>query len=317
MPKPNILLLETISNEADTLLREYCNVINSHTPQNGKEYTSNVDIDAIITRGKGLVDQALIDSCKGLKIISRCGVGLDNIDVDFASSRKVKVVNAPGSNASTVAEHTFSLMLSLQRKMGQSIQNVRQGNWEYRKSYDGDDLRGKQLGIIGMGRIGQKVANIATAFGMKVSFWNRSKVSSPFDQIELIQLMQQSNVISIHLARTDETIGLISPEHFKQMSRMPILINTARGGIVRDGDVLQAIKKGHISGFGADVLEKEPPNLSNELLRLSNVEITPHSASLTRTTYNEMCVLTVQNTIALLNGRDIDSQFIYNRKSID
>ena len=175
--KPHILLLETIAAPADAWLRSHASVVLADTPKSGLAHVNDGPIHAIITRGKGQVDATLIDACSDLQVIARCGVGLDNVDVSHATSRDVAVVNAPGVNAATVAEHTLTLILMLQRKMMQLILAVRDNQWGYRTAYGGDELRGKRLGILGMGDIGQRVAKLADAFGIEVCYWSRQPKS--------------------------------------------------------------------------------------------------------------------------------------------
>ncbi|MFK7844504.1 MAG: 2-hydroxyacid dehydrogenase [Rhodothermales bacterium] len=314
--RPNVLLLETIATPADEVLRAHSQVIFAETPATGENHINNLPIHAIVTRGKGQVNRSLIDACKGLQIIARCGVGLDNVDVDHASSRGVRVVNAPGSNSATVAEHALSLMLMLQRKMALAANKVKAGNWGYRATYDGDDLRGKRLGILGFGNIGQRVAKLASAFGMDVQFWDARTLDSNFEQVSLEEIIEHAHVISIHLPLLESTKGLLSLEALSHAKHNPIIINTARGGLIKDADVLQALKKGIISGFGADVLEIGTPPAGYELLQLDEVIVTPHSASLTQTTYAEMCLITVQNTLDLLSHKPIDERYIFNRADV-
>ena len=314
--KPNVLLLETIAAPADELLRASCNVIFADTPASGAHHVRGQSVQAIVTRGKGQVNPALIDACSGLQVISRCGVGLDNVDVTYATSRGIRVVNAPGTNAATVAEHAIALMLMLVRKMARATNEVKTGNWAYRAAYDGDDIRGKQLGILGFGNIGRRVANLAAAFGMEVQYWDVQPIDSPYEQVSLEEIIANSQIISIHLPLLDSTRGLLSLDLLERAAQKPIIINTARGGLMKDDDVLTALKRGWISGFGADVLEIGTPPAGYELLKLENVLITPHSASLTKTTYDEMCLITVQNTIALLGGKEVEEKYVFNHREL-
>lgn len=311
--KPTVLLLETIAPPADASLREHANVVFADTPRSGLSYVNEGPVRAIVTRGKGQVDAALIDGCDSLEVIARCGVGLDNVDVAHASRRGVRVINAPGSNADTVAEHTLALMLMLQRKLVPVIRAVKSNDWASRTSYDGDELRGKQLGILGLGDIGRRVATLAAAFGMDVCYWGRQAGDDAFHFLDLDTLVATSHVISIHLPLTPETRNLLSLDRLAGAKKRPLLINTARGGIVTDAVVLEAINRGYLSGFGADLLEVSPPPANAPLLSLDNVLVTPHAASLTKTTYEEMCLLTVQNTLELLKGRPIDPRFVFNK----
>tara|TARA_Y100000385_G_C13107916_1_gene649568 strand:+ start:6819 stop:7775 length:957 start_codon:yes stop_codon:yes gene_type:complete len=313
MKKPTVLLLETVSPKAHNNLEQNCHLLISKSPKSGLEIVGNQNVDAIITRGKGQVNKELITACKGLKVIARCGVGLDNVDIETASSLGIKVLNAPGSNADTVAEHTLALILSAQRKIYTSVEEVKNENWGYRGKYDGDEIRGKTLGIIGMGDIGKKVARLASAFGMNILYSNRSKVDTNYKNVHIDILLKESDIISIHLEFNNETKGCLSAESFSKSVKSPILINTSRGGIIEDHQVLSALKNGYISAFAADVLSTEPPPKDSELLKMKNVYITPHSASLTSITFNEMCEMTVENTLFILEGREIDDKFIFNR----
>src|SRR5690606_26342864 len=168
--KKNVLLLEPITDEAHRLLAEQVNVLTEK---------HDGPIHAIITRGKGRIDQTLMDACPDLQAVARCGVGLDNVDVETAKAKNIQVINTPGANAATMAEHTLSLMLMLARNMYRSAAEVKDGNWTWRSQYSGDELAGKTLGILGMGDIGERVARLGEAFGMKVLYWNRSKKDIP------------------------------------------------------------------------------------------------------------------------------------------
>ena len=312
----NVLLLESVSEEADQLLRENITLFRSSAPDTGGEISSQQEIHAIITRGKGQVNQELIDSCPNLQLIARCGVGLDNVDVGHASTKGVKVVNAPGINADTVAEHALGLMLSLQRKLYSSFSAVKHNQWDYRKSYDGDEIRGKTLGILGMGNIGQKVARLAQAFGMEIIYWDvkPKDVSYPFVTFE--EVLSLSHILSLHLPLVKETHQLINAEAISHMNPHTILINSARGAIIDEQALTEALQQQQIAGFGADVLAVEPPSPDHPLLGLENALITPHSASLTAKTYNEMCVVTVQNALSILKGDTIPERFIFNRADL-
>lgn len=320
MSRKHVLLLESISENAHRLLAEHCHVHEAETPFSGEAIASNHTIHAIITRGKGDVNADLIRQCPQLKVIARCGVGLDNVDVSFASAQGIKVVNAPGSNADTVAEHTLALMLSLQRKLYNSIDAVKKGDWNYRIRYQGDEIRGKTLGILGLGNIGSKVARLAQAFGMQILYWSRDKekrsiddINSQYTGLPLDDLFRQSDILTIHLPLTEDTRHLISRQALEQMQPHTLLINTARGDIIDQSALTEALQDGKLGGFAADVLTTEPPADNEPLLQMPQVLITPHSASLTIRTYNEMCMLTVNNTLKLLSGKSIEDRYIFNK----
>ena len=215
----NILLLETVADEAMQLLETASDIkiLKGFDEAALQHYISAERIDAIITRGKGQVRAELMDKLTSLQVISRCGVGLDNIDVSEASKRKIKVVNAPNSNADTIAEHTIALLLMLQRNLYNTITMVKENRWADRGAYVGDESHGKTLGIIGMGNIGKKVAKIATALGMKVVYWsaNKEEVSYPF--LEFDTLLSTSDSISLHLPLTPQTENLLNASAFSTM----------------------------------------------------------------------------------------------------
>ena len=312
--KKNILLLESIATPAHDLLEKYSQVLPSSSPFNGGEIANAHPIHAIVTRGKGAVNQALIDSCPDLEVIARCGVGLDNVDVSHATRKGVRVINAPGSNAATVAEHSIALMLMLQRHLYQSVVAVKNNYWDYRKDYGGDEIRGKKLGILGLGDIGSRVATLAQAFGMEVSCWEGTKKKEkPFPQFSLPALLQRSDIISIHLPLVEETHHLIGAKELNLLPDHALIINTSRGAIINEGALKKALAAQQIGGFAADVLETEPPT-DLDFLHLPNVLITPHAASLTATTYEQICMISVRNVIDLLNGKPIDNRYIFNKK---
>ncbi|MEL7161110.1 MAG: hydroxyacid dehydrogenase [Bacteroidota bacterium] len=314
-----ILLLETISPEADTLLRGAAEVRLAETPYSGPDIARDWEVEAIVTRGKGDVSAALIDACPKLRVIARCGVGLDNVEVRYATQKGIAVVNAPGSNADTVAEHTLGLMLSLQRRTYASIAAVKAENWDYRKEYGGDEIRGKTLGILGYGDIGQRVGRLAEAFGMRVHFLARPQVPGG-DQDgsarSLDELLREADILSLHLPLTERTRLILNVTNLLRSRPGQLIINTARGGLIDEAALLRGLQSGRIGGYAADVLQTEPPAAASPLLALPNVLVTPHAASLTARTYNQMCVLTAHNTLALLKGEDVEEKYIFNRADL-
>ena len=316
MSKKNVLLLETIAVEALSILEANAQVFTGYDPEQLSTVLANEEIHAVITRGKGQISQALLDACPKLEVAARCGVGLDNVDVAAATARKVKVINAPGSNAATIAEHTLSLMLMLMRNMYTSVAEVKQDNWNWRNTYSGDELNGKTIGILGMGNIGKRVARLAAAFGMNVIYWSRSVQDVPYTYLSMEEVLQRSDVLSLHLPYTKETGVLISSAQLELMKPGAQLINTARGQLIDHEALLAALNSGQLSGFAADVLPEEPPVKGFSIVQHPNVLITPHSGSLTASTFRQMCVLTVQNVVAALNGGNPDPASIFNRTAI-
>jgi D-3-phosphoglycerate dehydrogenase / 2-oxoglutarate reductase len=312
----HVLLLETIENESFELLKNKKD-IQLHLAWEGMLAADILErIDAVITRGIGQVNRALYDACPNMKVAARCGVGLDNVDVAEASKRGIKVINAPGSNASTVAEHTISLMLTIQRNLFEALSAVKNGQWASRSSFKSDELNGKTLGILGLGNIGLKVANIAAAFGMKVIYWSPSNKEVPYLLVDKETLFRSADIISLHLPLNEETKDIVDEEVFNRMNQGAILINTARGALVNRDALLSALDTGKLAGYGADVPFSPPPTADDALISHPKVFITAHVSSLTATTYKNMCLSTVKNVLAVLHGQAPDPQCIFNASSL-
>jgi D-3-phosphoglycerate dehydrogenase len=314
--KKNVLLLETIANEALALLSESVNVVRAKDDTSLPASFNGQDIHAVITRGKGQINKKLLASCPRLEVAARCGVGLDNVDVEGASARNVKVIHAPGANAATIAEHSLSLMLMLMRQMYESVEQVKSGNWNWRNTYSGDELNGKTLGILGMGNIGKRVAKLADAFGMNVLYWSRSVQDLPYRFTILEEVLQQSDIVSVHLPFSPETGCLIQKEQLALMKAGSFLVNTARGALIDHQALFEALTAGRLAGFAADVLPEEPPAANDPVLLHPRSLITPHSGSLTATTYREMCVYTVKNVLAVLKGEEPEAKSVFNREAL-
>lgn len=310
MRKKNVLLLETIAEEALAVLQENVNVFTGYDDAELKDILNKVEVHAVITRGKKLIDKVLMEACPHLQVAARCGVGLDNVNVAEATARKIRVINAPGSNAATIAEHALALMLMLMRDLYRSVDRVKQNDWNWRNQYAGDELNGKTLGILGMGNIGKRVARLGEAFGMKVLYWSRSTQGIPMEEV-----LRQSDVVSLHLPLSNETNEIIGAAQLALMKPQAFLINTARGALIDHAALLDALNAGTIAGFAADVLPDEPPVQSLGVVQHPRAMVTPHSASLTASTYRQMCLLTVNNVVAVLAGRQPELNSVYNRNS--
>ncbi|WP_298716054.1 NAD(P)-dependent oxidoreductase [uncultured Chitinophaga sp.] len=313
--RKNVLLLETVAEEALAVLREHVNVFTGYDLASRDAVVAAEEIHAVITRGKMKVDDALMAACPQLEAVARCGVGLDNVDVAAASARKIRVINAPGSNAATIAEHTLALMLMLMRDLYTSVEKVKQENWNWRNQYAGDELNGKTLGILGMGNIGKRVARLASAFGMEVVYWSRSAQDLPYKFLPMQEVLRQSDIISLHLPLESGLANLIGKAELASMKPGAMLVNTARGALIDHAALLDALNEGTVAGFAADVLPDEPPVQNLGLVRHPRALVTPHSASLTATTYREMCLSTVNNVIALLSGREPEKESVFNRNT--
>ncbi len=261
------------------------------------------DKDAVICVLTDKIDASVMDAGPALKVISNIAVGYDNIDVDAARQRGIIVTNTPDVLTDAVAELTWALMLGIARRVAEGDRLIRAGEWK-RWGLDfmlGTELRGKQLGIIGAGRIGRAVAAKAPAFGMSVVFSRRSADPGDPRYVSLDQLLISSDVISIHTPQTPQTRHLIDKKAFARMKRSALLINTARGPIVDEEALVWALGERLIAGAALDVYEKEP-EVHSGLLRFENVLLAPHVGSATRETRTAMAELAVKNAMAVLAG---------------
>ncbi len=236
--------------------------------------------DALVVRSQTRVTARVIDAGENLKVIARAGIGLDNVDVEAATRRGVVVVNAPQSNIVSAAEHTFALMLAQARNVPQANEALKAGRWE-RSRWEGVELQGKTLGVVGIGRVGALVAQRAAAFGMRVIAFDpyvprdRAKEMGVELMPTLEALLVQSDFITIHLPRTPDTEGLIGERELTLVKEGARLVNTARGGIVDESALVKAIEDGRLAGAALDVFAEEPTTES-PLFALDRVVVTPH-----------------------------------------
>jgi len=237
------------------------------------------DFDIVIVRSETKITKEIIEKGKKLKIIGRAGVGLDNIDVEAATSYGIIVMNAPEGNTISAAEHTIALMMALVRNIPSANYSVKSGKWE-KKKFMGTELYGKTFGIIGLGRIGKRVAEIAKGLGMKILGYD------PFINEDVLRemgitvmnfdgLLRQSDFISFHIPLTDQTYHIIGEKEFEIMKEGVRIINCARGGIIDEDALCRYIKNGKVKGAALDVFEKEPPE-GSPLLDFDQVIVTPH-----------------------------------------
>jgi D-3-phosphoglycerate dehydrogenase len=239
------------------------------------------DLDALVVRSQTKVTAKALAAAKRLKVIGRAGVGVDNVDVAAATERGIVVMNTPGGNTISTAEHTFSLLLSLARKIPQAHASMAGGKWD-RKSFEGTELCGKTLGIVGMGRIGGEVARRAIAFGMNVIAYDPYLVESRARslQVELADdlpyLLTRADFITVHMPLTPETNKILNAAALAQCKKGVRIINCARGGLVDEAALLEALQSGQVGGAALDVYEKEPPAEDMAFRALPNVVLTPH-----------------------------------------
>jgi D-3-phosphoglycerate dehydrogenase len=243
------------------------------------------DYQGIVVRSGTKLTADVIESADNLKIIGRAGVGLDNVDIPAATKKGIIVMNAPGGNTISTCELTFALILSLARKIPFAYCSLKDKQWQ-RSQFKGTELNSKKIGIIGLGRIGKEVAKRAISFGMDVLAYDPFISSEVADQlgikvVEFEELVKNADIITVHTPLTDATKNLIAADEFSKMKSTTFIINCARGGIINEQDLYQALKEKKIMGAAVDVYSKEPP-LDSKLLDLDNIVVTPHLGASTK-----------------------------------
>ena len=281
-----IIIADTLPDSAAALLRDEGWTVDARAGRPRAELLADlVDADGLIVRSATQVDAALIEAAPQLRVVARAGTGVDNVDLDTASQRGILVVNAPGANSVSVAEHACALMLALSREIALADAQMKQGRWE-KKSLQGAELRGKTLGVVGLGRIGREVARRARAFEMKIVAHDPFISSQMADDLDvalmtLDELCACADYISLHIPSTAATTRLFDREQIAKCKPGVRIVNTARGDLVDATALRTAIESGHVAGAGLDVFEVEPPE-DLSLTGLPQVLATPHIAASTR-----------------------------------
>src|SRR5437667_143308 len=237
------------------------------------------EIDGLVVRSATAIDREVIQIATGLKVIGRAGVGVDNVDVNAATEHGVLVMNSPGGSTTTTAEHTIAMLFALARNIPQAYETLKDHQWEKSK-FKGVELAGKTLGVIGLGRIGSEVARKCQAIGMKVIAYDPyintdAHLSSGLALVEIDQIFDQADFITVHVPLTEATRSLINQTTISKMKDGVRLLNCARGGIINEQDLYDAMKSGKVAGAAFDVFETEP-NIQSPLLELDNFIATPH-----------------------------------------
>jgi glyoxylate reductase len=261
--------------------------------------------DALVSMLTEQIDRRVIDAGSGLKVIANVAVGYNNIDVPYARARGIIVTNTPDVLTESVADFTWALILAVTRRLSEGERLLRRGDWKG-WAFDfmlGTELRGKQLGLIGMGRIAKAVAARAAAFGMRIAYTSRSVVEGfGGEQQSLDRLLNTSDIVSLHVPLSDETRHLIDKRALTRMKRSAYLINTSRGPVVDEEALAWALGQRLIAGAALDVYEREPI-VHPDLLELENVLLVPHLGSGTTETRTAMADLAVRNVVEVLSGR--------------
>ncbi|WP_319446995.1 MULTISPECIES: phosphoglycerate dehydrogenase [unclassified Mycobacterium] len=279
MSLPVVLIADKLAESTVAALGDQVEVRWVDGPDREKLLAAVPDADALLVRSATTVDAEVLAAGAKLKIVARAGVGLDNVDVDAATARGVLVVNAPTSNIHSAAEHALALLLSAARQIPAADATLRERTWK-RSSFSGTEIFGKTVGVVGLGRIGQLVAQRLAAFGTHIVAYDPyvSQARAAQLGIELLtldELLLRSDFISVHLPKTKETAGLIGVEALKKVKPGVIIVNAARGGLVDEQALADAVRSGHVRGAGIDVFSTEP-STDSPLFDLPAVVVTPH-----------------------------------------
>ncbi|MCD6461315.1 MAG: hydroxyacid dehydrogenase [Thermoplasmata archaeon] len=267
------------------------------------------DFDGIIVRSRTKLPAPILEKAGRLKVIGRAGIGVDNIDVAKATEMGIPVVNAPTGSTVSVAELAVGMMLSLARYIPTATASMKAGKWE-KKRFKGTELQGKTLGLVGVGRIGQAVGRRAVGFGMNIIYHSRTR-KPEFERetgaryVDFHTLLQEADIISNHLPLTDETRGMFNAERLGMMKPTAFLINCARGGIVDEQALYDALREGKIKGAALDVYENEPPG-DSPLFSLDNVVLTPHIGASTKEAQMRAGTIVAEQVIKVLRGEKPD-----------
>ena len=303
MTRPRVLVREPIAEAGVELLRERFDV----DVDGGSDLAERIgDYDALIVRSATKVTGDLIERAARLKVIGRAGVGVDNVDVAAATRRGIVVANAPQSTVVSAAEHTIALLLALARNVPQAHAALREGRWE-RSRFGGIELAGKTLGVVGFGRIGQQVARRARALEMRVLAYDpyvapeRFRALGAEHQTDLGALLAESDFVTLHLTLTDETRGILGGEELAAAKSGIRVVNVARGELVDEDALVEALRSGRVAGAAVDVFSAEP--YTGPLLELPNVVATPHLGASTEEAQDRAGVIVAEQVCAALEGR--------------
>jgi D-3-phosphoglycerate dehydrogenase len=317
-----VLLSQEIHKDAISFLSEKgFELFTAPSPEDETVRKYIKDADGVIVRTATKLSRDTIFAASRLKVIARTGAGVDNVDVAAASEKNIPVCNTPEANIDSVAEHAVAFILALSKYLFKMDAAVRSGNFSIRNNYMPMDLEDKNLGLLGFGKIGRKVAGICSScFGMNIKFFdpylgNDIKESFPFEKVDTIQeLFKISDFVSIHIPFTKENYHMIGSEYLKNMKPGAFLVNTSRGGIIDEAALSEALSECTIAGAALDVFEDEPPKPGNPLLKVENIILTPHSAALTKESSRRMAIHAAQGVADVLEGKI--PKWVFNRDKI-
>ena len=306
MSKPKVLVLEAFDPRGLKYLEEATEVVLARNFDEETLIEQACDVEGIAVRALGMITRHVMENTPRLKVVGRHGVGVDNIDVDAATEFNIQVVNTPQANMESVAEHAMAIMLGLSKLVVQVDRGLRRGQWRGKTEFRGHELKGKTLGIVGVGRIGARVAEIARlGFNMEVCYSDIAP-NARVEEIggrryDLDELLSQSDYVTLHVPLLPETEYLIGEREFGLMKPTAYLLNLSRGKVVNETALGAALQNGGIAGAGLDVYEVEPLPSDSPLLQMENVVLTPHMSSHTDEALLAMAMV-AKDIVAVIQG---------------
>lgn len=311
MSRPRVFLASPLLPSARAIVESACDV----TAYSGTGRISRDDLitalqqaDGLLTSNQIAVDNGVLDACPSVRVVSNNGVGYDNVDIPYATGKGVLVCNTPGVLTDAVADLTYGFMIDLARGITRSDRYVRERRWGKEPPMPlGVDLRGKTLGVLGLGRIGLAVAQRAPAFGLRVVYYDpirnsQAEASGVAEYRERDEVLSSADFLSVHVFLDPSTHKHIGARDFDQMKAGAFLINTSRGMVINQAELVTALASGRLAGAALDVFEIEPPDPSDALLDQPNVVLAPHIGSATTETRQAMAELAARNIVAALTG---------------
>jgi D-3-phosphoglycerate dehydrogenase len=316
--RPLVVVADPVAEEGLELLRPHAHVVVLAERSQDALADALREADALLVRSETRVTASLLDTAPRLRVIGRAGAGVDTIDVEAATARGIVVVNAPGGNAVAAAEHTLALMFALARRVAAADASLKGGEWS-RSRYVGVELTGKTLGLVGLGRVGTEVARRARGLEMHVLVYDPYVPDEHVrrlghEPVELDALLHQADFVSLHVPLTDATRGIMNAERLGRMRPGAFLVNCARGGLVDQAALLEAMESGHLAGVGLDVYAQEPVSPDDPLPRHPKVVATPHLGASTVEAQSNVAVQVAQEVVAVLSG--LPAQFAVNAPSV-
>lgn len=305
MTRPTVVVADSLSQRGLDLLSSAADVINASNLASDPSPLAGAD--ALVVRSRTKVTGDLLEHAPNLKVVGRAGIGVDNIDIVAATRRGILVINSPLGNVRSTAEHTIALMFAMARRIVRSDAAVRAGRWQ--EGYQGMQLAGKRLGVIGAGRVGAQVIHIGRSLGMEVVAYDPYLLPSSWPElgalpVDLDDLLATSDIVTLHVPLVSETRNLIDGEALARMKEGALLVNAARGGLVDEEALAEALRSGHLGGAAVDVFTEEPLGES-PLLTAPNSILTPHVAASTREAQAQVSLDIAQQLLDFFAGKPV------------